>query len=233
MSLSEILARPSSRPGWLVLLLIFAAAFAIRLIYLFQIAEIPTFDNPDMDEHYHVELAQRINDAGYGNESFFRAPFYLYFLAATTGLTGGSLYWARFIQILLGGLPVCSRSFRAINRILVGSNRSILSDLPVLRRRAADYFGNGSLYDALGLSALPNRQNAECSKFCLGRSHFGTRGPRPSEHSAFGSSLVPMDLAGIETKAWLASCFTQLPDHRIDIGRYYRASDDPQLSRER
>jgi tetratricopeptide (TPR) repeat protein len=114
MSLSEILARPSSRPGWLVLLLIFAAAFAIRLIYLSQIAEIPTFDNPDMDEHYHVELAQRINDAGYGNESFFRAPFYLYFLAATTGLTGGSLYWARFIQILLGALlPVLVYLFAA------------------------------------------------------------------------------------------------------------------------
>lgn len=65
---------------------------------------IPTFDFPVMDEKYHVELAEQINDTGYGNEPFYRAPLYPYLLAMFFRITDSSPYWSRFIQIVFGSL---------------------------------------------------------------------------------------------------------------------------------
>ena len=62
---------------WLVPLLIFLAAFSVRLVYLNQLESIPTFNYPIMDEKYHVHLAQRIDsEAGLDQEPFYRAPLY-------------------------------------------------------------------------------------------------------------------------------------------------------------
>jgi len=84
---------------------IFTAALIIRLIYLYQISEMPTFDNPVMDEKYHLELVEKINsDEGLAEEPFFRAPLYPYFLAFLMKLTSSSLFAVRFLQILLGSL---------------------------------------------------------------------------------------------------------------------------------
>ncbi len=100
--------RISRHQIWLVPLFIFLAAFAVRLVYLNQIKSIPTFNYPVMDEKYHVDLAQKTNsDEGLGDEPFYRAPLYPYFFAALYKITKGSLYWPRFIQILLGSfLPL-------------------------------------------------------------------------------------------------------------------------------
>ncbi len=100
--------RMSRHQAWLVPLLIFLAAFAIRLVYLNQIKSLPTFGYPIMDEKYHVEVAQKIaSGEGPDNEPYYRAPLYPYFLAALYRATGGSLYWSRFIQILLASfLPL-------------------------------------------------------------------------------------------------------------------------------
>ncbi len=104
----SVVKRISKHQAWLVLLFIFLAAFAIRLVYLNQIESLPTFNYPIMDEKYHVDLAQKINsDEGSDKEPFYRAPLYPYFLAALHKVTSGSLYWARFIQILLSSfLPL-------------------------------------------------------------------------------------------------------------------------------
>jgi len=97
--------RPAGRDLLIASLIIYAAAFAIRLIFLLEIESMPTFDYPIMDEQYHVELARQINSPdGLPREPFFRAPLYPYFLALTYKITGGSLFWCRFIQILIASL---------------------------------------------------------------------------------------------------------------------------------
>lgn len=99
-------------------LALFIAAFLVRFIYLNQLQSMPNFDEPQMDERYHLEIANQINsEQGLPDEPFFRAPLYLYFFAEVFALTGSSFYWTRFIQILLASLiPVlilllCNRLF--------------------------------------------------------------------------------------------------------------------------
>ncbi len=85
-------------------LLLFTAAFLVRLLYLNQIESFPTFYFPIMDEQYHVSLAEMIREGSLPDEPFFRAPLYMYFMAFLLTLTGESLYWVRFIQTTLGAL---------------------------------------------------------------------------------------------------------------------------------
>ncbi len=89
-------------------LIIFFVSFGIRLVYLNQLQSMPTFEQPVMDEKYHLELADQINSpAGYPDEPYFRAPLYPYYLAFVSNAVGGSIYWMRFIQIIIGSmLPV-------------------------------------------------------------------------------------------------------------------------------
>lgn len=100
---------PATRPiPWKILLLLFAVAFAVRLIHVIQLQSMPTFDDPTMDEGYHLELVKQINSAeGYPDEPYFRAPLYPYLLALLFKVTGGSFFGARVIQIFLGSvLPI-------------------------------------------------------------------------------------------------------------------------------
>ncbi len=90
---------------WLIPLILFSLSFAVRLVHLVQVQSMPTFDFPVMDEKYHVELSSRINsENGYGAEPFYRAPLYPYLFAFLHKITGWSLFWPRFIQVVLGSL---------------------------------------------------------------------------------------------------------------------------------
>ncbi|OGC90250.1 MAG: hypothetical protein A2W25_05730 [candidate division Zixibacteria bacterium RBG_16_53_22] len=103
--ITKVPIRPAGRDLLIASLIFYAAALAIRLIFLLEIRSMPTFDYPIMDEQYHVELARQIDSPeGLPREPFFRAPLYPYFLALTYKLTGGSLFWCRFIQILIASL---------------------------------------------------------------------------------------------------------------------------------
>ena len=105
MQTSGVFEKLSRHSRWLTPLLIFLAAFSIRLVYLNQISTIPTFEKPIMDEQYHLALAEQINsEEGLPDEPYYRAPLYPYFLAAVFNLTAESVYWTRIIQILLGAL---------------------------------------------------------------------------------------------------------------------------------
>jgi len=96
---------PKVRHPWILLLVIVAASFAVRLAYVVQLESMPTFDSPTMDEGYHLELATQINSPqGYPPEPYFRAPLYPYFLAALWNITNHSFFGVRLIQILLGSL---------------------------------------------------------------------------------------------------------------------------------
>jgi 4-amino-4-deoxy-L-arabinose transferase-like glycosyltransferase len=88
-----------------VAVIVYFIALIIRLVYLIELQSIPFFDNPIMDEGYHVELVKQVNSpGGLPDEPYFRAPLYIYFLALIFELTGGSFFWIRFIQILIGSL---------------------------------------------------------------------------------------------------------------------------------
>ena len=65
----------------------------------------PTFDHPLMDEGYHVELAQEILDPESTRQApYYRAPLYPYFMTALMWLGGGSLFFVRLIQVIIGSL---------------------------------------------------------------------------------------------------------------------------------
>ncbi len=104
VTIRRFIEKLSHRFNWIVPLCIVAAAFIIRLMYLNQVSDIPTFDHPIMDEHYHVQLVEQILNNTLPQEPFFRAPLYPYTLALLFTLTGKSFYWSRFIQIIIASL---------------------------------------------------------------------------------------------------------------------------------
>jgi 4-amino-4-deoxy-L-arabinose transferase-like glycosyltransferase len=85
-------------------LLVALLAFLVRLIYLIELSSRPGFTAPIIDELWHWEWAQQIISGSFwGDEAFFRAPLYPYFLAMLAKLTGSSIFWTKFLQTLLCG----------------------------------------------------------------------------------------------------------------------------------
>ncbi len=83
--------------------MIFLAAFLLRLIYILEQSKNPTFAVPMVDEKWHLEWARDIIQRTlWGDEAYFRGPLYPYLLAFFLYITGDSLFWTRFIQILIG-----------------------------------------------------------------------------------------------------------------------------------
>jgi tetratricopeptide (TPR) repeat protein len=86
-------------------LVILAVAFLLRLIYLFQIQSIPLFDHLAGDARTYDEWAQRIAAGDWlGQDVFYQAPLYPYFLAVLQLFFGHNLWLIRFVQIILGSL---------------------------------------------------------------------------------------------------------------------------------
>jgi 4-amino-4-deoxy-L-arabinose transferase-like glycosyltransferase len=99
------ISKLSSVHPLLIAAAVFSVALMVRLVYLNQIANMPTFNFPDMDEAYHVYLAKFINSTGgLGKEAFFRAPLYPYLLAFLLKVGHNSLYITRLIQVIYGSL---------------------------------------------------------------------------------------------------------------------------------
>jgi len=95
-------------------LAIFLAAILIRLIYLLQIKSNPAFDNPMVDELWHLNWARDIlNGNLIGDKAYFRGPLYPYFLAIIYGVTGESIFFTRLLQLVMG-------SFSAVLVYLIG-----------------------------------------------------------------------------------------------------------------
>ncbi len=108
---------------WVVPLLIYFAALAVRVVYLNQIEAMPTFTHPIMDERYHIQLAQQIGSTTVTqSEAFFRAPLYPYFLSFLYNASEQSFYWIRFFQILLTSLvpPLVYLLFTRLQNRTVG-----------------------------------------------------------------------------------------------------------------
>ncbi|MCJ7457645.1 MAG: tetratricopeptide repeat protein [candidate division Zixibacteria bacterium] len=86
---------------------IFVFSFVLRLIYLSQMNSNPYFTSPTMDALYHDLWAQAIVQGNWiGDQVFFRAPFYPYFLGIICKLLGHNYFIPRLIQHLIGSLSV-------------------------------------------------------------------------------------------------------------------------------
>jgi tetratricopeptide (TPR) repeat protein len=86
---------------------IFVFSFVLRLVYLSQMSSNPYFTSPTMDAFYHDLWAQAIAQGNWiGDQVFFRAPFYPYFLGIIYKLFGHNYFIPRLIQHLIGSLSV-------------------------------------------------------------------------------------------------------------------------------
>jgi Tfp pilus assembly protein PilF/4-amino-4-deoxy-L-arabinose transferase-like glycosyltransferase len=84
-------------------LVIFLAAFFIRLIYIIQSRSNPTFYYPMVDELWNLNWAREIIGGNFrGDEAYFRGPLYPYLLAFFLKITGSSLFMVRLFQALIG-----------------------------------------------------------------------------------------------------------------------------------
>jgi Flp pilus assembly protein TadD/4-amino-4-deoxy-L-arabinose transferase-like glycosyltransferase len=84
---------------------IFLLALALRVIYLLQVRSSPLFDMPVMDALYHHQWALRLAAGDWiGNEAFFRAPLYPYFLGIIYKVFGQNFLIPRLIQLIIGSL---------------------------------------------------------------------------------------------------------------------------------
>ncbi|UCC12043.1 MAG: tetratricopeptide repeat protein [candidate division WOR-3 bacterium] len=87
-----------------IILVLFALAFCVRLVYVIQISDVPYFDNPAGDSRYFLDRAQEIlagNVLGH-TVPFYSSPLYPYFIAAVFWLFGQHMLILCIIQILIG-----------------------------------------------------------------------------------------------------------------------------------
>ncbi len=89
----------------ILLTAIIVTAFTLRLVYVLQLRDCPTFDHPAMDELYHDQWARAIAAGeAFVEGPYFRAPLYPAFLAAVYKLFGHGHLIPRVIQAILGSL---------------------------------------------------------------------------------------------------------------------------------
>ncbi len=88
-----------------LLIVIMLCAFAVRLIYIMELRNSPTFEHPIMDELYYDEWAQAIAEGETFIEGpYYRAPLYAAFLGAVYKVFGHSYLAPRVIQAVIGSL---------------------------------------------------------------------------------------------------------------------------------
>lgn len=85
------------------LLIIFATAFLLRLLFLFQFQSVILFDNNIVDMAYHHDWAKAIADGiEYYSGPFFRAPLYPIFLGIVYTVFGDNPLIIKIIQAIIG-----------------------------------------------------------------------------------------------------------------------------------
>jgi len=128
-------------------LVIFLAAFLLRLIYLIQSRSNPSFEYPMVDELWHLNWAKEIISGNFwGDGAYFRGPLYPYFLALIFKVSGSSIFWTRFLQIIVG-------SFSAVMIFLIG--RKIFSQtIGIVVGFALAAYGTIIFYETMFLIAV-------------------------------------------------------------------------------
>jgi tetratricopeptide (TPR) repeat protein len=110
-------------------LLLWAAALAVRLVYVWQIRDAPYFDVPLVDGANYVATARLIagGDLLAGREAFWQPPLYPYFLAPLVALFGPRLLPIYLVQAALGALSCVLVYF--IGRRLFGERAAVCAAL--------------------------------------------------------------------------------------------------------
>jgi tetratricopeptide (TPR) repeat protein len=81
---------------------VFAVALGLRLAYLLDLSRTPFFNDPQMDAWFHDQWARRLAAGeGSGQDVFFRAPLYPFFLAGLYRL-GADAVAVRVVQFVIG-----------------------------------------------------------------------------------------------------------------------------------
>jgi Flp pilus assembly protein TadD len=94
---------PIRRADLIAAALLFALAFALRLVYLTQLADTPLFHSPGLDSAYYLATARAIAGGDWiGSEVYFMGPLYSYVLALIGKVVGFSAWNLLFTQSLLG-----------------------------------------------------------------------------------------------------------------------------------
>jgi tetratricopeptide (TPR) repeat protein len=83
---------------------VFAAALAVRLIYLMHSRHVPFFDAPIIDAEMYDQRAMDMLTTGVAERTFYQAPFYSAFLAVIYLIFGHNYFIPRLIQAVLGAL---------------------------------------------------------------------------------------------------------------------------------
>ncbi len=87
-----------------LMIIVFALAVILRLIYLVQILDAPYFEHPAGDSRIFYARSQEIlgGDIIGSDIFFYSSPLYPYFMALIFWLTGNSFFFLGLIQILIG-----------------------------------------------------------------------------------------------------------------------------------
>ncbi|MCK4660049.1 MAG: tetratricopeptide repeat protein [Phycisphaerae bacterium] len=142
-------AEPRFRPMWLVIA-VFTLALLVRGVYLYQIRTIPFLEHPSVDARSYDEWAQRIaGGQWWGDEVFYQAPAYPYFLAVLYRLGGHHLWLVRGVQIVLGAFS-CVLICLAGRRFL-GHGAGVVSGVLLALYPPAIFFDGLIQKAALGL----------------------------------------------------------------------------------
>jgi tetratricopeptide (TPR) repeat protein len=95
----------------LISLALFFTALSLRLFYLYESSDNPSFTAPTIDSATYDNMARTLAQKGRINDEFFWQPFfYPVFLSAIYYLTDSSIIWAKIIQAVLGAVT-CTMVF--------------------------------------------------------------------------------------------------------------------------
>ena len=160
------------RSDLVISLVLFATAFAVRLLYLFQIESYPLFYQLAADGRSYDEWAQRIAGGDWlGREVFYQAPLYPYFLALLQFFFGRDLWLIRMVQIVLGsascvlmywaGRSFFSRAAGAAAGVILALYAPAVFFDALIQKTVLDVFLIGLLLFLLGRA----RQNSHWSQW--------------------------------------------------------------------
>ena len=93
------------RPVWISFFAIAALAFVVRFVFLLEARNVPLFHSTIVDAKSYWDWSERIVAGDWlGDQVFYQAPLYPYFLACVKLAVGSDLWSVRLVQIALGSL---------------------------------------------------------------------------------------------------------------------------------
>ena len=108
-----------TKRDWLLAILVFVLALAVRGVYLYHSDASPTYNAPVVDAGTYHTIAAKLAVGHHWDEGFFWQPFfYPFFLSWIYYLAGPSLVIAKLVQIVLGS-ATASMTF-LLGRMLLG-----------------------------------------------------------------------------------------------------------------